>query len=469
MQLKALGIWIKIRESMWFIPGLLVLAGLILAPIMVWVDTNFGPFVNEWVPGTFTGSAQAARVILGTIAGALATVVGIAFSITVVVLQLAAGQYSPRVITTFRRDRGQQVVLGSYLGTFIYALLVVREVRSPLEGLDAFIPGLSMLVALILSVMCLGMLVYFVHHTSEQLRVADISRRIHQDLMKIGDDLYPENLGEPYEEGRGDRELIEALQSSTATRCPVRAQRSGYVQQIDASRLGSLLDAPFEVAHVRVEIGEFVLERGTLVELHLEEGAIAHDTEDLDSILDKFRRCVTIGSRPTLAQNPGLATQQLVDIALRALSPGVNDPTTAEQVLAQLGDWIAKLAHRSFPTQVREVDGRVVVLPAPDFEDHVGEAFDQIRRVARTQVHVLHSMLDVFDKIRRTDPPEARRSVFREQIEAILRTATAEQIPDEVERENLIAHARFVLAEFGGEVDPEQVDWEASNTTRCYI
>ena len=446
MQLREFTFWIRIRESMWFVPTLLVLGGLVLAVTMLYLDTNHAEVIARWVPWTFEGNAEGARVILGTIAGAMATVVGIAFSITIVVLQLAAGQYSPRVITTFRRDRGQQVVLGTYLATFIYALLVVREVRSPLKGNDSFIPGLSMLVALVLAVVSLGMLVYFVHHISEQLRVSDIAGRIYDDLAEMTDELFPETVGEPYDAEETDQKAIDSIRDGGYQVTTIVSGRAGYVQQVDGDDLLEVLEAPVEAVIVCARIGEFVLDAGQLAEVYF-HGQLSE--ERCKAWEKRVRSCLTIGSRPTLAQNPELGIQQLVDIALRALSPGINDPTTAEQVLAQLGNWIGRLAHRSFPSQVRRVDNRVLVLPRPSFEDHVREAFDQIRRVARPHVHVLHSILEVLSKIAATDPPERRLAPIRRQVEAIEHCADEQNIPDPGERQELVDHADRLLDRLG--------------------
>ncbi|QDG52550.1 DUF2254 domain-containing protein [Persicimonas caeni] len=444
MKPRELSFWIKIRESMWFLPSVLVFGGLVLAPVMIWIDANFGPQIDEILPFAYDAGAPGARVILGTIAGAMATVVGIAFSITIVVLQLAAGQYSPRVITTFRRDRGQQVVLGTYLATFIYALLVVRQVEGPFEGDDAFIPGLSMLVALGLAVLCLGMLVYFVHHTSEQLRVSDISRRIHEDLLDIGEHLYPEGIGESHESELEDRDLVAQLKGSERPSALIRSSESGYLRQVDTDQVESLADDSVEAIRICPRIGEFVVKRGPLVELYFDSELSCDDFEDLEK---DARSAFLIGPRPTVAQNPELGIQQLVDIALRALSPGINDPTTAEQVLAQLGDWIARLAHQDFPREVRLVNGRTVVAPRPSFEDHLREAFEQIRRVAAPQVHVLHSLLDVYTRIIETEPPDDRLRPLRHQVEAVARLATEENVPEPHERQDLVDHANQILAQ----------------------
>jgi uncharacterized membrane protein len=427
---------------MWFVPSLLVVGGLVLALLMIQMDAHFAPTIDRLLPFAFGGGAEGARVILGTIAGAMATIIGIAFSITIVVLQLAAGQYSPRVITTFRRDRGQQFVLGTYLATFIYALLVVRQVQGPQEGSDPFIPGLSMLVALFLALVCLGLLIYFVHHTSEQLRVSDIARRIHQDLLDVSEAFYPEGVGQPHHSERDDAALIAELEALSLPSTLVRCEESGYVRQVNTDAISALAESPVAAVRVCPRIGEFVVLRGPLIELFFESEVSDDEREDAE---DSARSCFIIGARPTISQNLELGVQQQVDIALRALSPGINDPTTAEQVMAQLGDWICRIAHRSYPRAVREVDGRMIVVPRPSFEDHVAGAFDQIRRMAHSQVDVLHSLLDVFIRIVETEPPDDRLAALRYQVEAIERLVTKENMPEPNDRHHLKDRARELL------------------------
>jgi uncharacterized membrane protein len=442
MKLRELNFWIQIRESMWFVPAVLVLGGLVLAPLMIALDTRFAVEISTWLPFVYDGGAEGARLILGTIAGAMATVVGIAFSIAIVVLQLAAAQYSPRVITTFRRDRGQQIVLGTYLATFVYSLLIIRQVSGPFEDAESFIPGLSMLVALGLAITCLGMLVYFVHHTSQQLRVADITKRIHHDLIGVSEYLFPEDVGEPHTSELDDDELIEELESSSWPRVLVRSDRTGYLRQMEDGQLADLADSPLHAARVCLRVGEFVVQRGPLMELFFEEEI---DDETRSEIVDRAADCFLIGSWPTVSQNPGSGIQQLVDIALRALSPGVNDPTTAEQVMEQLGDWISRIAHRDFPRRIRTSNDRMLVFPSPSFDDYFRASFAQIRRAARTQVHVLHGLLTVFSRIIETQPPADRLAPIRREIEAIKCLANEDNVPVPDDREELVGHAQRLL------------------------
>ncbi|TDP73503.1 DUF2254 domain-containing protein [Bradymonas sediminis] len=442
MKLRELNWWISVRESLWLVPALFVVGALLLAPFMVYLDSNYAAAIDRWFPFAFEGSTEGARLILGTIATSMATIVGVVFSITTVVLQLAAGNYSPRVIVIFRRDRGQQFVLGTYLATFVYAVLVARQVQDAGEGREVFIPGLSMWVALALAVSCLGLLVYFVHHVSEQLRVSDIAHRIHADVMQNGRTLYPEQIGREYDPAYEDAELIARLDEDTENRHRVQSQTSGYLRNVDGDRLSKLLKSPVRAARIWPRMGDFVTVDSPIIDLYFEDGVSKSERAKRTKMA---RKCLTLGQDLSVAHNPDFGVRQLVDIALRALSPGVNDPTTAEQVLVQLGDWIGQLAGRTIPSSVRGLHGNMLVTPSRDFDARVADAFDQIRRAARTQIHVLECLVEVLTRIVQTDPPTSRLAPLRAQAEAVQRTIQPDYLPDSVERRELSNKVRTLL------------------------
>lgn len=191
--------WERFRESIGFIPAILVVGAIALAFGMVTIDQVYFEEVRREVPWLFGGTADAARGLLSTIAGAMITVVSISFSVTIVALQQASSQYSPRVLRTFTSDKLNQIVLGMYIATFVYALLVLRSVRTEVSDIDGsgFVPALSVVVAIILALICLGLLIVFIHRITQSLQVAEIIRRVHGDLVQQIEVLYPEQIGEP--------------------------------------------------------------------------------------------------------------------------------------------------------------------------------------------------------------------------------------------------------------------------------
>lgn len=371
--------------------------------------------------------------MLTTIATAMASVIGIAFSIVIVVLQLAASQFSPRVITTFRRDRGQQVVLGMYLATFVYSLLVLRRVRASNEVEEAFVPGLSMLVALVLSLACLGLLVFFVQHVSQQLRVSDITTRIRGDLRDVSETLYPGDIGEPCDVETADEQLIAGIEASAADIITVRAPEGGYLQNIHEERIAQACGDDVEAIRVEAGFGTFLFEREVVATVFLSRSCPAAEKSEFSSIgEDGF----SVGSDPSLRSNSQLAVQQLVDVALRALSTGVNDPSTARQVLEELSDWLALTAHRDFPSRVRRVDDCILILPQTDFDDYVHQVFAQIRQATAVGANLLHTIAEQLEKLIDTAPPPERLRPFRDQLHALKQET--DKITNPVERERLV-------------------------------
>ena len=430
----------RIRESMWLVPVLLVLAAIVLAPVMVHLDELYGEPVEDWLPFVFGGGPDAARDMLTTIATSMASVIGIAFSIVIVVLQLASSQFSPRVITTFRRDRGQQMVLGMYLATFVYSLLILRRIRESNDTGEAFVPGLSMLVALILSLVCLGLLLYFVQHVSQQLRVSDITTRIRGDLSDVSETLYPADVGEPHDAQTPDEQLIADIAEAAADTVTVRAPEGGYLHNVHENRLAEHCNDAVDAIRVERGYGNFVFEGEVVATVFLSQSPPPEDESDFEAIGEKG---FSVGSSPSLRANSQLAVQQLVDVALRALSTGVNDPSTARQVLEELSDWLAVTAHRDFPSRVRQVDDCILILPQVGFDDYVQQIFAQIRQATAVGANLLHTIAEQLEKLVNTSPPSERLRPFRDQLKALKQET--DKITNPIERDRLVERVDLLL------------------------
>lgn len=410
-------LWRNISHSFWFVPSLCVVAALVLASVLVNVDARLNGLDDSSVPWLFGGTADAARSILSTIAGSLITVISIAFSLTVIALQQASSQFSPRVMRRFTGDRVNQIVLGAYIGTFAFSLMVLREVRSPTESASGFVPALSVSVALALAVLCVGLLILFIHHISQMLQVDLVVRRIHEEMLERLDHLFPSTIGHPVE-GEEKRMTEESADHATARTPPagkvstrrrdsrqkewdVPSIATGFVRSIDAS---ALLDADLEgIDRVRivVRVGSFVARADVLA-------TISGSPSDHVEVSAAIRAAVVIDATRSSEQDLLFDVRQLVDIAQRALSPGINDSTTAEHALYYLGDMLGRLGRRAFPSAVRTSEGgRIrIVLNRPDWDDFVAESFDQIRDSARGDVHVIRVLLDVLRRLERVVPED---------------------------------------------------------------
>jgi uncharacterized membrane protein len=399
-------LWRNIWNSFWFVPSLAVVAALVLSWVLVGVDARVQSLDHSSVPWLFGGTADAARSVLSTIAGSLITVISIAFSLTVIALQQASSQFSPRVLRRFTGDRVNQVVLGAYIGTFVYALMVLREVRSPAEGASAFVPALSVSVAIALAIVCVGMLILFIHHISQMLQVDLVERQIHDEMLERLDQLYPSMIGQP----ASAEDAVGQDRDDGGEQGQVWSTAAGFIRSIDDS---ALLNAELEGVtriHIQVRVGSFVARDDLLATF---AGAPADDAE----VTRAIRQAVVIDATRSSEQDLLFDVRQLVDIALRALSPGINDPTTAEHALYYLGDLLGRLGQRAFPSKVRTAPGRGIriILSRPDWEDFVAASFDQIRDSARNDLHVIDVLLDVLRRLERTVPAE-RAPALRAQL-----------------------------------------------------
>ena len=401
-------LWRNISSSFWFVPSLAVAAALVLAGVLTGVDARLSGLDHSSVPWLFGGTADAARSVLSTIAGSLITVISIAFSLTVIALQQASSQFSPRVMRRFTGDRVNQIVLGAYIGTFVYSLMVLREVRSPEEGASGFVPALSVSVAIALAIVCVGLLILFIHHISQMLQVDLVERQIHDEMLERLDHLYPSMVGEPA--AAEDAAAGDAAEDAAGEGWEIRSTETGFVRSIDdAALLNAELEGVTRV-RIRVAVGAFVAHDDLLATV---AGAPADAAETTRAI----RKAVVIDATRSAEQDLLFDVRQLVDIALRALSPGINDPTTAEHALYYLGDMLGRLGQRAFPSPVRTAPGggiRIIVA-RPCWDDFVAASFDQIRESARGNVHVIDVLLDVLRRLEHAVPVE-RVPAVRAQI-----------------------------------------------------
>ncbi len=410
MRAKLANAWENVQASLWFVPALLVALAAGLAALSLYLDEVMQRRAGRW-SWFFGGTPDAARELLSAIAGSLITVVALAFSVTMVAVQQASSQFSPRVIRNFLRDRGNQIVLGAYIATFTYTLLVLRQIREPSGGREAFVPGLSMLLAMALTLVCVALLLYFFHHSTSSLQAAVIAANVHQELCKAMGQLYPDAFGEsPQKEEDATFRLPNTPPSIT-----VVAREAGFLRVVEAEQLRGALRPEMALVRVRPQVGDYVLTGDPLLEVWC--------TGPLDpaAVEAEMLAAFAFGRERTLRQDLLFGVRQLADIALKALSPAINDPTTAEHCLAHLGDVVAQLAGRACPTPWRRTPtGTVLVLNRPDFADVVDAAFSQIRRQAADHVHVTAYLLGVLARVAPQIPSPERARAIRHQADEVL-------------------------------------------------
>ncbi len=405
-------LWDDLRSSLWFIPALIVAGAVVLAVGLIEVEafSNREQLAERW-PLLFGAGAEGSRGLLSTIAGSMITVAGVTFSITVVALTLASSQYTSRILRNFVRNRPNQTVLGVFVGVFAYCVVVLRTIRSGEEG--AFVPGVAVLGALVLAFVAIGFLIFFIHHIAASLQAASIIDSVATETLEAVDRLFPDQMGEAAAGHAGEK---QEPAHAPGTWAAVPAMETGYVQGIDADALFKLAGERDVVVRMEKGIGEFVIENCPLVSVS--------GTPPDDQTIRKLNAAYSVDRYRTVHQDAGYGIQQIVDIALKALSPGINDTTTAINCVDYLGAILARLVARRIESPSRSDGGQLrVINRAPTFPGLLAHAFDQIRQNAEGNVAVLTRLLQVLATVAERTSDEHRRHALRQQADLVVETA----------------------------------------------
>lgn len=385
----------------------------VLSIVTTWLDATHSERLRAIVPLLFQGTAGGARTLLSVVAGSVITVVAMIFSLTIVALQQASTQFTPRVIRNFIEHRGNRFVLGTYVATFTFSVLVLRQVRSETDIADRFMPSFSIFIAILLVVFDLGLLVYFIHHTARSLQVSYVIEAIRTDLGRVIDS----NFGEAHQAGSDlsfEQAHADAVRVRSDEASVVRAARDGYLRTIDYDAIERELPEGTELVVVPRRVGDYVFAGAPIAFTY---GPSTGDEGTAERMADAF----VIQQIWTTSDEPLFGIRQLADIALKALSPGINDPTTAEQVLDALGGVLVSLARRQLPYPVESLhDGIVLIRRVHTLDDYVDECFGQIRRAARGTPHVLVHMLDVLAQVGDVCIERERLSRLRHHVQEIV-------------------------------------------------
>jgi uncharacterized membrane protein len=370
---------VDLRDSIWLVPAAIITGAVVLALVLVEVESP------DWLPGalTFGGTPEGARAVLSELAGATITVTGLVFSLTVLALQMAASQFTPRLLRTFLADRRTQVVLGGMLGSAVYDVMVLRTVRSTGDGVELFVPGLAVTVALLLAGVAVGLLVFFLHHVTRQLRVdlvmGKIATETRHQLQQLGatrDELPDRSLPVPPPGAR-----------------PLVARRGGYVQTVDLDALAAVAREHGVRLRLRPGLGEAV-SGGTTLAWAWPSAETGGRADDHGQLARRVHAALHLGPDRTESRDLTFGLQQLTDIAVKALSPSINDPTTARQAVEHLAAVLVELAdHPLGADVVEDDDGQVrVAVPRPTFAAHVALCTEPVRRYGADEPTVLRSL-----------------------------------------------------------------------------
>ena len=339
----------------------------------------------------YTLGPSGARTLLATVAGSVITIAGVAFSITIVALTLASSQFGPRLLKNFMKDIGNQVVLGTLIATFLYCLLVLGAIRE--NGDTIFVPHISVLVGLLLTLTSIGVFIFFIHHISISIHADTVVAGVSKDLKAAINNLFPEKMGQS--SAPHDPPLEEVLPSGfQRDSIAFVSVGSGYLQAIDSPGVMALATKQDVLIQLLYRPGEFIVEGETI-------GKIWPPGPVTEALITDLQEAFLLGSYRTEEQDIEFSIHQLVEVALRALSPGINDPFTAISCLDRLGDVLTLLSGRILPSCLRYDEEHILrVITYPLTIDGIFDAaFNQLRQYGCTSVAVGLRLLEVFSLI----------------------------------------------------------------------
>jgi uncharacterized membrane protein len=443
-----------LRTNLWLIAAIESMAAAALFAVTLSIDEaafHGALRLPSWV---ISGSPDAARQILSSLAGAIITVVGVVFSIMIVTLILASQQFGPRMLRTFIRDRGAQVTLGTFVATFLYAMLTLISIGS------TFVPHLSVTVALALTVIDLGVLIYFIHHIATAIQLPAVIASIAHELAGAIDaeaapapvEGAPASAGDPLNgtaslngtapaNGPSAEVLLARLDRSGRV---VVAQASGYLRFVRHATLVRIAAEHDAVIRLHYRPGHFLTKGHPMATVWPPEAATA--------IGRRLESVHITGPLRTLSQDIAFGIDQLVEIAIRALSPAVNDTFTALTCIDWLGDSLSRIAVEWHPqSSHRDRLGAIRLITVPvSYERLVQRSFEKIRQAADGMPAVLIRQLDALSTVMAAAPP-GRAQVLLDQAAMIARVSER-TVPEPADQADVTARYQALLAHHAQQV-----------------
>jgi uncharacterized membrane protein len=429
--------------ALWVLPTVsmvvFLLAGAVLSRVEVDQD-------SPWATLAFQGTADDARSLLIVVSSTMITVTGLVFALTIVALQIASGQYSPRLLRNFMRDRGTQLVLSIFVGAFAYSTAGLYTVGVQGSGQEAFVPRLAVSGSLALALASVGVLIYFIHHLARSIQIDTIMSQVEREASAVIDEVYPHQPGY--------REAEERCPEPPLVAVGLPSARSGYIQAVDPDPLVRTAVRHGVVVVVARQVGDHVV-AGTPIAWAWGRTA-GQPPPGAGTLREAVDEAVQVGFERTMVQDVGFGIRRLVDIANKALSPAVNDPYTGVQAVHHLSVLLCSLARlRLGDWIVRDDQGELrVAVPRPKFPDYLRLGTAQIRRFGAAEPAVTRALIVLLRDVGTSSATEDRRHACVRHIRLVLddaRRATAQ--PADVEA--VTAEAAAALRLLG--VDPSDV------------
>lgn len=407
MKMSLYKFYTNVRSSLWLIPVLCVLVGAVISFATIAIDR-----ANDYqlVPPSLVGGPDAALGILSTVATSMVSLTALVLTIVLVVVQLAMGQFSPRIVQRLLRDRPSQLAVGLFVATFVHTLLAIREVEPGDPGEPGQVPGVAVIATFVLALASIAVLVMYVHHVGQALRVSALVELAGEETRKLLDKIYPDHG--PDGTDQGDENTVTTQKSGVVTTVAHR-------RLVDAAREGGC------VLELVPALGEYVLAGAPMFVVH-------GDAARLDR--DKVNNGVILRLERTLDQDVAYGLRLLVDMAERSLSDSRwQDPTTAVQAIDRLHDCLRQLAPRPFPDGKYYDDAGELRLiqQVMTWDAYVHLAFDEIRLAGAGSPQVARRLQAALRDLQAI-APEDRRQVLDEQLE-LLTAGTAEAFDQDLD------------------------------------
>lgn len=380
---KILNLLETFRNSYWFIPTLMLISSLIISLQMLEIENDIKKVLGDYLPWVVMIDSKGMGDVLSVIAGSIMTVTGVVFSITMVTLTLASSQFGPRLLRNFLRDRVSQLTFGSFLATFLYCVMILSTVTK-----DSIPQGAS-LFAIFLVLINMFILIYFIHHTATSIQVSSIIESVADEYNEVFEDLYNNNL-EKNKPFISSKELTHKFKNISNNHKEIISANEGYIRLINYNETLNILNKNDTYFKIDTIAGDYVYKGQVL-------GTITPAGHINEITIKKLRECFVIGKQRTPIQDLRYLISQLTEIALRALSPGINDPLTAIECIQKYGSFLLSSLNQDISSNNRiDSQGKVRIIgKGLNYETLLNECFNPIRIYGTSHVKVTETILNI--------------------------------------------------------------------------
>lgn len=408
---KMVNFWTKLRASLWFIPGLMLISAIAMALGFIELDAWVGDQWLQRFPRVFGLGADGSRGMLVAIASSMLTVAALIFALTLNAMMQASGQFTPRIFRNFMRDRANQFALGYFVSIFVYCLVVLRTIRS---GEDVqFVPSLAVLAGLLFALAGVLVLIFVIHHIANSLQITNIIHNIVDETKKTIQIMLPSKRAD---DSLIDNEKTTWLSTEDAFWIKIPALKCGYIQHVDINCLLKFSQENQLILRMERGVGQFVGRGATLISVHSNiQNHAVHSIETAK--IKALNQFYGIDNHRTIEHDIDFGIRQIADIALKALSPGVDDTTTAVTCIDFIGEILGEIARRELPKSIRATkNGGRVMVKSPNFKDYVESAFDQIRISGKANLVIFNRLLEAAKFTAECTTDYNRRAILQQQI-----------------------------------------------------